>query len=322
MKSLNRYLFVFNLFLIVGLFLLADPFVFFPKVYEDSPLFIRTQIDRIHKVALEFSDRNKVTKYSFVLEDKIWMLSDSEKDEKKIAEATSVAELLAKLKTYRKFEKTKKTIPENEFWGEIKISILLDEATGESINLEFGKCLHSESDCYVREFGSEDTYLIPNSIYTILTDLNPNRFLSKSPFQGIPLDSIVKISYLGADEHKYTIYKEKDVWKTDPVISGEIDEKRINELLIRVQSWKGDEVYTAISKEEKISSLKVIQRLTLEYQIENGEFKIISLKDLGYFSKNRKLIEVSPYSQYILFSAYNWDYWKFFDVRQLLKIVE
>ncbi|TGL62207.1 hypothetical protein EHQ58_03105 [Leptospira ognonensis] len=318
MKKINLILFIMNAFLLCLLFFLYDPFSFFPKTYEDSPLLLEYDIEQIKSLQLILETPNEKMKYNFKRMESIWYLSSREGEGFKIANFDSLDKIFNGLKNLHKFEKEKRTILDSEFWGDRRLSIVLGNGDGKLMEIEFGNCIQVVSECLVREKNSHIAYTLPYSFSSLLPDLKLTHFQTRSPFAGLSFSKIVKISYTLKGVETYSVYKDGEIWKTVPDLPGEVEKKNIIDLVTRLRNWSGDDAIEIDLKSRNKLSVSPLQSLAVEYINESGNKERISVDDIGSISPGKKIIEVNPFGQYISMPAFNWEYWHFYDIKQLL----
>jgi|JI8StandDraft_1071087.scaffolds.fasta_scaffold00130_21 hypothetical protein len=317
MKNGIRFLVGINLILLIILFLLLDPFVFFPKTYEESPIFLGIDLKTVKTISLSESRFGNLTELSFSNEDGVWFMKNAEKSQKYMVDAGKVNEIFQNLGKIHRFEKSKKLISDEEFIGERMLMVEFSPQEGPSFSMEFGKCYQPKSECLVREKNSRQTYTIPHSIHEILPSLSLEVFLTKHPFGGIRTSEISKLSFHINGSVKYSVYKEKGNWKTFPEIEGKLNEKFIEDLLLRLVSWSGEKgVLLSAEKNEKLSQV-TSQSLNVEFQDFSGATKEVSVEEVDFRFDNNKLNRINPYEQFIVMTPYSWEYWRYYDIKQL-----
>jgi hypothetical protein len=322
MKRPVHYLFIANVLLVIVLIILIDPFSFYPKSYEDAPLYFSGNTDEVSSIVLEMKRLDAVDQLTFIKEQDGWFLFDKMQNSKWIAEHQKISKVIGDISKIHFYEKDKKIIQDDGFLGEVSLAIRLHENSGQDYDLEFGKCFQPKSECLVREKNSRITYTIPFSIYEAINDLSIENFLTKAPFSNLTENQITKIAYTWNGNLKYTLFKEKEEWKTFPEFDGEIEKKSLNDFMLRLTAWTGDAVLIneRISKTQNSSSF--IQSISVDYTTLLGEMKNITAIDVGNIGPNKKIILVKPFNQLVLMSNYSWEYWRFFDIKQLSKVID
>lgn len=319
MKKINLSLLIMNFFLVILLFFSFDPFSFFPKSYDDSPLLFPFEIEQINSLQIILETPNESKKMSFKQVENIWYLYGKEGEGTQLASFDSLDKVFNGLKKLHKFEKEKRKLSDAEFWGERHLTISIGDGEGKGREIEFGQCLQLVSECLVREKNSPVAYTIPNSFESQIPELNLTQYQTRSPFAGLSFSQMVKITYFLKGVETYSIYRYGENWKTMPELQGEVEEKSIIDFMTRLRNWSGDEAVDIDTKSKNRLSVKPIQSLAVDYLNALGKTERISLDDIGTLSPGKKLNEVKPFNQYISMPAYNWEYWHFFDIKQLLK---
>ncbi|MDZ4725962.1 MAG: hypothetical protein SH817_07385 [Leptospira sp.] len=321
MKKRNQILFWLNLFLLITYGFLQDPFSFFPKSYEDAPKFIKANIDQIKKLEITNVSGSKQNKISIWREGFAWYLKSEDDSIQKIPDRVKLFQFLTILDYIHKFEFDKMRIDEKMFWGESQWTLSIYIEDENAITLQFGKCLQLNTECLVKEIDSNSVYPIPYSIINELKKISEFEILTLSPFSNLNENSIERIEYSQDGIVKYSLWKEEEKWFTYPELNGEVNPKRIREFILRLTSWSGDmAVKNSVSYKE--NNFPQSQSLTVHYKNANAETKIMTVYDIGGIPGGKKAIYIKPFDQTIQVSYYAWEYWKFFDLKQLLMTTE
>jgi hypothetical protein len=322
MKVWIRYFLGINASLVIIIFLQLDPFTFFPKSYAQAPPFLLSEIDQITEITVDLEANNQLTTLALRKSGIGWFLRDLLSNADFIGNSERVSIMLANLLELRRFENDSKLMEDSEFWGEEKLSIHLSRMGDKIINLQFGKCYQLNSECLVREENSKKSYTIPISIWPVLSDLRPDAFLTKAPLVNIRQIDVIGVKFSLSGKLIYELMLENNKWNITPELDGEINPLAVQNFIERLLDFAGDD---AVSKENVplgLRSVVPLQSITVKYMDDKLEKKEIILEDLGNTEGDKKMLAIRPFDQYILIPSYSWEYWRFFDTRQLLRQLE
>ena len=322
MKKLIRYLFGLNIVLIFVLLLLIDPFSFFPKTYEDSASFISLKMQDVKRIEIFEKEKESVRQVTFMFEEGTWFLISAGDSRKYKADNMKVFGMLQFLEGLHRFEKDRKILSDSEFNGEKEIQVSLFNEMGDQVSIEFGMCFQPKSECLVREKNSRISYILPKSIHEVIPNLNLEYYLTLSPFAGIKTNEIHQLTYFLNGVLKYSIFKEEGKWKTIPDVGGNLDESLIQDLFLRLGSWTGDKSFHDEKSDYDRTTSSPSQSILIQYQGETGNRKSISFEEIQKILGNKTLNIIKPYHQFVLMAPYSWEYWRFYDIKQLLVKVD
>lgn len=322
-----RYLVYTNLILFISLILLNDPFHFFPNTYETSPLFLEDDIEYLTQMEWKFQDEGSkvggkfTPSFLFKKENNFWKIVGEDQKEK-IADLEKIKNILRYLNGMRRFDRDRMIFSSNQFYGDTTLRLTLFIGDIVLKELEFGRCFQIESECLMRELNSNFVYTIPFSMQKNFIGKDVAHFYSTLPFGYIKQEDVLKVTYNDGKEKGFILEKIGDRWQLTPALEGELDSQKVADFLKRVLSWSGESIPKG-RENIKATSDQNLQALTVTYRINDESQTTISVYDqTNQGSKSGKVSVIMPYEQTLLMQNYSWDYWRYFDVRQLLTSID
>ncbi|TGN20985.1 hypothetical protein [Leptospira idonii] len=319
MKEQNKRIFILNLFFSLCLVVLYDPFNAYPKEYSKAPAWLtQSQIDSIDQIKVKWED--ETDEYSFILkkEKSFWTYSEKENSEPLFCDQDKVILFLTALSGWKRFERDSKILKDEEFLKEGSPGRLSLLGEGKIIlDWEWGKCYRNQTDCLVRAKGASLSFQIPAFLPNHLGFSTDDFFLSDRPFFHISPKSINFVEYSLGGQIRFGIRKEKETWVLESEEKNKLNNSSVDSFLLRIVSWGGESGFLKKHLSPEFLSGKEIQKLKVGYLDEENQQEYIEAVDMGIFKGNYKLLRVEPRIQYIIMPSYSWEYFRFFDTKQL-----
>ena len=302
-KNPAFFMLLLNLFLIISVFLIKDPFGYFMKTYEKSEAFFNFKPSEITEIKIS---KDKSLIIDLKKEKNIWNV----KLEKEYlpAENSKITDLLQSLLKAKKFTELEKTANQEDFGLEKSkaFQIELFQNKKSMGSLKIGSTAPKGSYTYVQEPKTNKIYLVESNLKTKIGRGELDYFYIKNLIQDKLEENLVeKISIIGKkDEEKKTLalIKESKEWY---FLDKEKNRKKI----------KKEEVESLITELNNLSANKILTKenvtldepsifeISVHYKVKDIS-KNISFKALGknkndYFlqipDKNYTIYQINKY---------------------------
>ncbi|GBF50818.1 hypothetical protein LPTSP4_23450 [Leptospira ryugenii] len=318
MKRISILLSCINFLLLIVLFLSYDPFSFDPKTYEEGNLLFGFESDEIRALIIQVDKADEKKNVKISNQTGVWRIKRNWEETEKIPDPMQIQNFLSKLLNIREFP----------YKGDPSKLNLSEKFTSENIQIQlksnlmydlhsFG-CRTDLELCFLQIGADKTLYSYPLREQLPISIFFEESILDKQPFGSIPEDRLIAVEYHSNQRLVYSIHYLNGNWKIFPEVDGTADEMAIQQFFKRVRFWTSDSV-TLDKKFPTNARPTFVQYLRVLYRNDSGGESEIKLIDYGNIYKGKLLAEMYPYQQFYLFSAFSWEYWKFFDVKQLLK---